>query len=149
MVISFALLLDSKYLPMAKLVMRSLFISIHPVTFSWVQAVKSFPGFGGNIFRNVIGLLPPDDFEEKTRQLLSEPDITRGRKLIGPPISSLEWGALPSSIAREREVGCLRCGPPPPRHLGVSNHGIWDSHVHVSLRLRAHSQGLQPDTDSA
>ena len=50
---------------MAKFVMRGLFISIHPVTFSGVQAVKSFPGFGGNIFRNVIGLLPPYDSEEK------------------------------------------------------------------------------------
>ena len=40
-----------------------------------------------------IVLLPPDHSQEnKTWQLLSEPSRARGRRLIGPPMSSLEQG---------------------------------------------------------
>lgn len=96
-----------------------------------------------------IVLLPPDHSQEnKTWPLLSEPSRARVRRSICPPMSSLEQGHCRPAWRERGEEGWLGCGPPPPSHTGTSNHGMWDSQIHLFLRLRAHSQSyVQPDID--
>ena len=65
----------------------------------------TFPGLSGNIFLNIIhnGCFQNYSQEKKTGQLLSEPGRTRGKRLIGLPMSSLEWGALQTSMEGKEE----------------------------------------------
>lgn len=66
----------------------------------------------------IVLLLPDHSQENKTWQLLSEPSRARGRRLIGPPMSSLEQGTAGQHGGRGEEG---RCGPPPPSHTGTSD----------------------------